>query len=120
MRKTMMASLEDIVRMAVGRIIENLGHDKIGDGFERVVGEDGKVKFTYDQTDKGKKARNQDAIRWLKLYAQTDHGSGKRRGRQNVGSLDMGGDTESGDESTRDVSDSELPIRHSRTIIDDI
>ena len=112
MKATMLANLEFIVRHAVSRIIENLGHDEIGLGFERVVGEDGKVKFTYDQNNnKGKAARKKEAIRWMKLYAQTDHGSGKRRGRQNVGSLDMGGDTEAGDESTRDVSDDELAAR---------
>ena len=94
MKATMLANLEFIVRHAVSRIIENLGHDEIGSGFERVVGEDGKVKFTYDQSNKGKTARKKEAIRWMKIYAQTDHGSGKRRGRVSLSSFDMGGDTE--------------------------
>jgi hypothetical protein len=111
MKATMLANLEFIVRHAVSRIIENLGHDEIGSGFERVVGEDGKVKFTYDQSNKGKTARKKEAIRWMKIYAQTDHGSGKRRGRVSLSSFDMGGDTEAGEESNWDVSDEELAAR---------
>ena len=114
MKATMLSNLEFIVRHAVSRIIENLGHDEVGLGFERVVGEDGKVKFTYDPNkdsgDSGKKARKKEAIRWVKSYAQTDHGSGTRRLRQSVGSLSMGGDTES-EESNIDVSDEDLNRR---------
>ena len=65
MKATMLSNLEFIVRHAVSRIIENLGHDEVGLGFERVVGEDGKVKFTYDTNkdtgESGKKARKKVA-----------------------------------------------------------
>jgi hypothetical protein len=101
MKATMLSSLEDISKLAVFRIVEHLGHREIGLGFERVVDEDGKVKFTYDvNKDPGKRgvrARKYDIGIFLNSYSQADFGTGSRRKRANQVSLDMdiGGDTES-------------------------
>jgi hypothetical protein len=103
-------SLDDLVPFAVRRIVENLGHHAIGRGFERIVDENGKVKFTYDAEKDvggvGEKEMRKQATDWLKSYVQQEYqvGIGKRRGRTGAQSLERGGSTGEGDEGAVDVS----------------
>jgi hypothetical protein len=112
MKSAMMASLESISMLAVFRVVENLGHEKIGLGFERVV-EDGKVKFTYDENKdpnkEGVKARKNETQRFMNSYSQADHGTGPRRGRVNVDTLNKGG--ESDEERDTDAASDDLKRR---------